>query len=121
MLTEAVLRKVIQEEIELRFGSLEERLGSLEGRLGSLEGRLGSLEGRLGSLEKLVAEGFEAVDQRFDAVDQRLGALGDAVVLLARHLPGSIPGEDSHVVRKVRKTLAGGVSSASGRIAAKGP
>jgi len=103
---EEVLRRIIREEIG-------PRLDSLEGRFDSLEGRFDFLEGRFDSLEKRVAEGFEAVDQRFDAVDE-------ALILLARHLPGSIPGEDSHVVRKVRKALAGGVSPAPSRIAAKG-
>ena len=105
---EEALRRIIREELE----AVEERLGSLEKRVTDGFARM---EEQFAWTE----EQFEWVSQRFDAVDQRLGAVENAVVLLAQNLPGSIPGQDSHVVRKVRTTLGRG-APASGKIAAKG-
>jgi len=115
-LTLSQVREIVREEL----GVVEKRLDLLEGRLDSLEKRVEDGFTWVEEQFEWVVQRFDAMDKRLDAVDRRLDAVGDAVVLLAQNLPGSIPGKDSHIVRKVRKTLRSGGPPTTGKIAAKG-
>ena len=48
---------------------------------------------------------FDGVGQRFDALDARLDRMGDALIIVAQWTAGSMPERESHVAKKVRRTL----------------
>ena len=105
---EAVLRRIIREEVGSRFDAVGEQLGSLEARLGSLEKRV--VDGFAWTEEQ-----FEWVSQRFDAVDQRFDAVDEQIAELKKALEGVID-EKFPMIDHQRS----GGPPATGRIAAKG-
>ena len=52
-----------------------------------------------------VGQRFDGVGQRFDALDARLDRMGDALIIVAQWTAGSMPERESHVAKKVRRTL----------------
>ena len=48
----------------------------------------------------------EGVREGLKPVEKRLDGIGDAVLIVAENLSGTVPGQDSHVVRKVRRALS---------------
>ena len=66
---------------------------------------MATLEKKMDARFDAVDARFDAVDARFDAVDARFDRLEDALIIVAQASAGSIPERDSHVTRKVRRTL----------------
>lgn len=70
----------------------------------------GSLE--VGKPPETIAELWALIDGRFRGLEARLGrvermveGLKGAVLVLARNMPGPVPGVESHVEREVREAL----------------
>ncbi|MCY3809019.1 MAG: hypothetical protein OXG58_06285 [Gemmatimonadetes bacterium] len=54
-----------------------------------------------------IRDGLKPVEGRLDRIEGHLEGVRNAMLIMAQHLPGSVPERDSHVARKIRRALGG--------------
>ncbi|MDE2763679.1 MAG: hypothetical protein OXQ94_04390 [Gemmatimonadota bacterium] len=56
-------------------------------------------------IRKIMQEELRLVMTRIGGLESRMDGLERAILVLAENQPGSVPGRESHVTRKVREAL----------------
>ena len=67
-----------------------------------------TLQAQFREINRRIREGFSTVNQRLDGVEKRLDGMRDAILYMADHGAGSVPGTDSHIKKGVRRRMVAG-------------
>ena len=78
----------VEESLDRHFQAVHQRISEIVSELAIISGRISRVETRLGAVDEKISEG--------------LGRVESAIILLADSLPGSVPGQESHVVKELR-------------------